>query len=44
LIGEGVASDVDLELTAAVVAALYSLARTWAERRVVDKLMVLVNA
>jgi hypothetical protein len=44
LIGEGASSDVDLELTDAEVAAICGLARTWAERRAVDKMMVLVSA
>jgi hypothetical protein len=44
LVGEGATSTVDLELTDAEVAAIYGLARTWAERRVVDKLIAIVSA
>jgi hypothetical protein len=40
-IGEATASAEDLNLTNAEVAAVYALAWTEAERRVVDKLMAL---
>lgn len=41
---ESAASKVNLELNDAEVAAVYGLARTWAERQAVDKLMALVSA
>ena len=43
-IGEGAPSTEDVELTDAEVAAVYGLARTPDEQRVLDKLMALVSA
>ena len=44
LVGEGVTSTADLELTDAEIAALYGLVRTPEERRVLDKVIALVSA